>query len=167
MTFGSHSHLVFDVLEFAKTGNLLQPIGIVEDTLCVVVASLEEAKVSAWQTPYGREEYLWTDIREQEMSKVNERTYSRPDFAEIRNNLMKEIGGLSIAVKKRLDGRHRELLDDIVSDLYNCAYNRVVNGTADGFFERMFSIYLFGAWPCGWSGDYPEGKFVAYVPSTR
>lgn len=30
------------------------------------------------------------------------------------------------------------------------------------FFDRMFKIYLAGHLPCGWSGEYPEGKFFVY-----
>lgn len=30
------------------------------------------------------------------------------------------------------------------------------------FYEKMFKIYLAGHLPCGWSGDYPNGKFIVY-----
>ena len=30
------------------------------------------------------------------------------------------------------------------------------------FFDRMLKIYLSGHLPCGWSGEYPEGKFFVY-----
>ena len=30
------------------------------------------------------------------------------------------------------------------------------------FFDRMLKIYLAGHLPCGWSGEYPEGKFFVY-----
>ena len=30
------------------------------------------------------------------------------------------------------------------------------------FFDKMLAIYLSGHLPCGWCGDYPEGKFYIY-----
>ena len=30
------------------------------------------------------------------------------------------------------------------------------------FFDKMLAIYLSGHLPCGWSGEYPEGRFFVY-----
>lgn len=30
------------------------------------------------------------------------------------------------------------------------------------FYEKMLAIYLSGHLPCGWSGEYPEGRFIVY-----
>lgn len=30
------------------------------------------------------------------------------------------------------------------------------------FFDKMLAIYLSGHLPCGWSGEYPEGRFLVY-----
>ena len=30
------------------------------------------------------------------------------------------------------------------------------------FFDKMLAIYLSGHLPCGWSGEYPDGKFFVY-----
>ena len=30
------------------------------------------------------------------------------------------------------------------------------------FYERMLAIYLSGHLPCGWSGEYPKGRFIVY-----
>lgn len=30
------------------------------------------------------------------------------------------------------------------------------------FYDKMLEIYLSGHLPCGWSGNYPEGKFIVY-----
>ncbi len=30
------------------------------------------------------------------------------------------------------------------------------------FFDRMLKIYLAGHLPCGWIGEYPNGKFIVY-----
>src|SRR5262249_17808412 len=141
MNFGTHTPLVQEVLDFAQSGNLLQPDEFARDDRWVVVTSLEEAKVLAWQSPCGIAEYLWTDIREKAMSEIKSATYSRLGFGEVRDNLTKQLQVLTMVVKRRLNQEHRDLLDDIVGDLFNCACNRAANGTADSFFERMVSIY--------------------------
>lgn len=30
------------------------------------------------------------------------------------------------------------------------------------FYNKMLEIYLAGHLPCGWSGKYPDGKFIVY-----
>lgn len=165
MNFGTHTHLVQEVLDFAKSGNLLQPGELVPDDRRVVVASWEEAKTLAWQSPCGTTGYLWTDIREKATSEVKAATYSLSGFEEVRGNLGKQLQILTMVLKRRLNEDYRELVDDVVGDLFNCAFNRAVNGTGDLFFERMFLIYRSGGWPCGWQGHYPDGKFLAYFPS--
>ena len=30
------------------------------------------------------------------------------------------------------------------------------------FYDKMLKIYLEGHIPCGWNGEYPEGKFLVY-----
>lgn len=52
--------------------------------------------------------------------------------------------------------------NDVVADLTNCAINRAINGKSSSFVEELFEIYQLGAFPCGWDGDYPEGKIVAF-----
>ena len=29
-----------------------------------------------------------------------------------------------------------------------------------GFFQQLLRVYEKGLWPCGWSGEFPDGKFV-------
>ena len=52
--------------------------------------------------------------------------------------------------------------NEVVADLNNCAINRAINGEISNFFEDLFEVYQSGAIPCGWKGNYPEGKIVAY-----
>lgn len=164
MKFGAHTQLVQEVLDFASSGNLLQPLDSIQRDEWVIITNLEEAEVFAWQLPCGKEEYLWTDIRERAMSDVLSSAYSIPSFVGIGERIAREVESLVKIVKSRVTQQHRELVDDIIGDLRNCAFNRAINGLADLFFEQMFSIYRAGGWPCGWQGDYPSGKFLTYFP---
>jgi len=167
MSFGTHTNLVQEVLDFAKSGNLLKPLGhTVQDSRCVVVASLDEAKACAWESVYGTQEFLWTDIREKAVSDLKATTYSGFESGVARFDFAKLLPILTKHVKMQLDEKHRDLLDDIVADLFNSACNRALHGSDDHFFEHVFSIYRFGGWPCGWQGDYPDGRFLTYFPSS-
>ena len=65
----------------------------------------------------------------------------------------------------------REIIEDtvLISQIGGAAgfilLHRILEGTADTFFERLFALYRAGWLPCGWEGDYPEGRFKAYRPS--
>ncbi|PFI73957.1 hypothetical protein COK13_29330 [Bacillus cereus] len=48
-----------------------------------------------------------------------------------------------------------------------CALNRLVNGKVDNFYERIFEVYKLGVWPCGWEGEYPEGRIIVYSPDKK
>ena len=48
-----------------------------------------------------------------------------------------------------------------------CAPNRLVNGKVDNFYEKVFKVYKMGGWPCGWKGEYMEGKMIVYLPNEK
>jgi hypothetical protein len=128
-----------------------------------VVRDLDEAKTYAWDTPTGDEEFLWTDLREYQMAEIRGATYGQPSFSAIKESLSGNLKIFTMLVRQRLDDCHRELLDDVVGDLYNCAFNRAVNG-ANGFFEQLFDAYRAGGWPCSWAGEISSGRLIVYFP---
>jgi hypothetical protein len=62
-------------------------------------------------------------------------------------------------------GRNYELEKDIpvglqaAYDAAGAAYEIAV-GQKDGFFTKLMVWYRLGHWPCGWKGDYAEGKLI-------
>lgn len=162
MKYGEHTKLVEEVLEFARSGNLLQGGEYYADHWHVIHA-LDKARHFAWQATVGVEEYLWPDVRELQMSRVKGASYGLVDFTDVRDALGENLKLLTILVGRRLDEAHDELLDDVVADLNNCAFSRAVCGY-DGFFEELFAAYTAGGWPCGWRGEFSRGQLVVYVP---
>ncbi len=67
-----------------------------------------------------------------------------------------------IATNVRKSSFNNIFFNEIVADLNNCAINRAINEKTKSFFENMFEVYQYGAIPCGWAGDYPKGKIIAY-----
>jgi len=162
--FGNYQELVEEVLKFAQYGQFFSPDfdhpqGVYE------ISDFEEARKRAWEETYGEEEYLWTDIRELQMREVRRLSYSISDFDHVREKLSALLGKLTLYVARGVTGDYSDVVDDIIADLYNCAFSRAVSGTRNSFFEKIYEVYKKGGWPCGWKGEYPAGLMVVYFPS--
>ncbi|MED0681268.1 hypothetical protein [Aneurinibacillus thermoaerophilus] len=161
MKYGPNTALVEEVINFVKSGNLLVPTnkdGALKNVHIII--DFERAKALAWDEEYG-----WTDRRENEMSKVMEGYYETEDLKEYKEELDKLLDTFVMYLRRRLKGMYSEIFDDVVADLYNCAFNRAVNGNDYNFFEQLFEVYRKGGWPCGWQDNHPQGKLTAYFPS--
>ncbi len=51
-----------------------------------------------------------------------------------------------------------EIVDMVKRDLCWAAVEKALN--KPGFFTGLLDVYRDGRFPCGWDGDYPEGKFA-------
>jgi hypothetical protein len=162
MMYEQHSGLVSEVIGFIRSGPLLRPTSSNLESWHII-RELEDAKGHAWHTPIGQQGYLWTDLRERQMAEVKRVAYNSPDYKEMNEVLIQDMRIITMFARRRLDQQHADLVDDVVSDLFNCAFNRAVNG-ATGFFEQLFTAYRAGGWPCGWSGDFPNGHLAVYFP---
>lgn len=165
MIYGKYTPFVDEVVGFVEYGRLLQSI---HSTVCTLslISNYEEAKFFAWERTCGLEGYLWTDIRELEMAKVHENGYKTAHLVDGSENPSVLLQRFSQILRERLDGRYLDLLDDITSDLYNCAVNRMINGNGNAFFEHMFAGYSAGGWVCGWNGNYPDGEMAIFFPDS-
>nr|POA14796.1 hypothetical protein C1892_09095 [Pseudomonas sp. MPBD7-1] len=159
---GENTNLVNEVVDFINSGLLLNPINqvISEEN---EITDLDVAKRFAWDDVYGEESLTWADLRSEKMSEVWNVVYGGGEkYAEMDIKLSELLDELSESVKKQLPPKHKELLDDVVSDLKCCLYSRAFQGKTNEFFEEMFSIYLGGGWPCGWVGDWSRGRLLVY-----
>src|SRR5262245_10539483 len=107
MTFGENARLVEEVLVFANGPELLQ--GDPPDSSSwIVIRDLSEAKSIAWEATIGSEEFLWTDIRELQMSTVEGTSYSHPNHIAIGDALFESFfGPLLRRLERRLDKQHK------------------------------------------------------------
>ena len=60
--------------------------------------------------------------------------------------------------------KHLEALDleNSVYDFFECIRTRAIVGKKNHLYEKIFEVYLSGGWPCGWSGNYPNGALKVY-----
>lgn len=159
---GENTNLVAEIIDFVISGNLLGKSAQVSPRGSVVT-DLEVAKEFAWEKVYGEDEFTWADIRSDKMSEIWEVIYSDDTkYSAIDDKITGILDELSQSVFSQLNQQHRELLDDIVSDLKGCLYSRAVLGKSNKFFESIFAIYLNGGWPCGWSDEWPNGNAIYY-----
>jgi len=158
MNYDMFNNLVEEIIRFSRDfreeqNNVINKITFIYD--------LRRAEHLAYDEIYGDDEYNWKDIRELEMSEVWGDYYAMPE-----GERPPELNGLLEIIAdnvRKSSFKYSEFFDDVVADLTNCAINRAINGKNNSFFEELFEIYQFGAFPCGWDGNYPdEGKIVAY-----
>ena len=160
--YEKHMALINEVVDFCRSGPLFVPVGTTSDVRAIT--DFKQAQDYCWNELYGDGEYTWTDLRERQMSKVHGLGYKLDGYRESEKDLAEYLG-VVLNSFDRVDEKYEELADDVTADLCNCLESRAVQGNAPGFFEKLFDVYKQGLWPCGWDGNYPEGRFIAYVPS--
>lgn len=131
-----------------------------------LVDSLPSAQKAAWSDTYGIDEFNWTDIREKEAAIVRGAVYSLSFQREFGDYLSGELRTLLPLLKLSLSAEYADLLDDAYADLINIVRNRAMNAPSS-FFHALENAYAKGGWPCGWAGDYPEGRLLVFMPSQK
>ncbi|HAG44068.1 MAG TPA: hypothetical protein DCL31_12985, partial [Clostridium sp.] len=70
--------------------------------------------------------------------------------------------GIKNVSKIAMSNECKDIWDDVYSDLINCVKVRAIIGKENSFFEKKFAVYLSGGWPCGWEGNFPNGKMKVF-----
>lgn len=161
MRFGKNTYLVEEVIDFARNGAIL--VGPYRSRGVLIEAdfsiALERARTQNPEDGYA----IWTDLIGLTVSKVRPQLRKLADFDVLSKELPKLGDEFGVILKKRL-GRssYDEIIDEVASDLYHCAYKRAVLGDEPHFFDKLLECYRAGGWPCGWKGDYPSGQLIVY-----
>lgn len=158
MNYGVFNNLVEEVIQFSKNFQSEQTNRIPKNI--IVIDDIKRAEHLAYDEIFGEEEYNWKDIRELEMSEVWGIYYSMTENEKPKG--LEELLEIIADNVRKSSFKNSIFYNDVVADLTNCAINRAINGKSNPFFEKLFEIYQFGAFPCGWNDDYPEGKIVAF-----
>lgn len=165
MRFGPHTDLVEEVIDYARTGRLFTSPYRGDTDAVLIEGDFAKAQERSWTQDPEDDYAIWSDLREIVMSKVRGQRNKLSGFNAVGQELPKLGDELSAIFKKRLvRGPYDAIMDEVASDFYRCAYKRAVLGDQSHFFETLYECYRAGGWPCGWKGEYPEGKLVVYLP---
>jgi hypothetical protein len=167
MRFGPHTDAVNEVIEFARSGRLLKrapddpiPAGIEVTHRPDDVKHLMYYPPGQVEVPDGY--LIWFGIRQKEAGEF----FCDPSAKKYKRELFDAIDEFPNLVERDLPAEFTQDPDVIAGliaeDLGYIAHRRAVFGRKDGFHERMFRCYQCGGYPCGWWGNYPEGRMIVY-----
>jgi hypothetical protein len=104
----------------------------------------------------------WNWVCECEELKARKGIYDLPDGQAIEQEIRRQFASYK-AFGGKIPESYQWLAETIYSDLQICAIARALHGKTLPFHEQLFQAYRLGAVPCGWMGEYPEGKMVIYI----
>lgn len=106
--------------------------------------------------------YSWVDLRQLEMVRLESEKYKYENYSYFDEVMNKYKSMLLKTISIRKD--YEESYGDVYSDLADCLICRGLYGDNDSLFEKMYYVYKSGGWPCGWEGNFPEWKLMAFYP---
>lgn len=120
---------------------------------------------------YGLGDESWTDFREDRVANLKGEIYKYNNYREISkaifNSKICNIRDIYPKFNNRYLEQLEEIRNEMEADLSFCLTSRLIMGKNNYFFEKIFKAYLTGGWPCGWEGDFPEGKLIVYYPKSN
>ncbi len=158
MKYGPFTEKVQEIMDFIQTEVLLANPAHTLSKPAIIEHDFARALHRAWTQDFEDEGVftVWKDLRELATSDID------PEFSM---PLREKIDlAVSEHISRFVTRRYAEIHDEVFVDIFGCAYNRAVGGPDDNLFERLFSFYREGVWPCGWSGCYPEGTIIVFKP---
>jgi len=77
--------------------------------------------------------------------------------------LCANLTGLYSLVAKKFDGDLPPwLIEEVAADFDEFIRYRAVTGNRPCISNTAFDCYLANGFPCGWTGEYPNGRMVVY-----
>lgn len=70
-------------------------------------------------------------------------------------------------LKKKNTYLPERFIDYIVGDFETFNAYLTFGLSEDSFVEQQLEAYINGCMPCGWYGQYPNGKLAVYIPSVK
>lgn len=108
-------------------------------------------------------ELPWLDVRNLESAEITGLIYKLPNYREVSAAIMAEQEKLWALIGERIPEDMRFCLDDACANLGACLESRALLAEPHPLYEAIFRIYNNGGWPCGWDGEYPEGRMVVFT----
>jgi len=169
VNFGESNTKVQEVVEFVRSGRILQEGSLPDKVNAKVIHRLEEIPQEedyyhnvdirlTWKDIlYEAESHIFDD-RRRKWGRARNFPYGQffeSFLSETRDFYASRIA--SIYLKYQIH-------DSIAYYLTCCAEARCVAGADNVLFETIFTVVKSGGYPCGWEGKYPKGRMIVYYP---
>jgi hypothetical protein len=162
MKYGENTQLVEEVMNFIRQSKMFKNKNIKEDIM-EVTNDFDEAQNLAWSHDLSEVYTVWEYVKSKESESIVEKVYYL-DLVSQQEVLYAFFSDHDNFSNDFIPFDYIDINEDIEGDLTMCALNRLVNGKTENFYEKIFEIYKQGGWPCGWTGTYPMGDIIVYVP---
>lgn len=174
MELGPHTEDVLDIVDLVEAGVVFRHPRQPFDPDVIVINDMAEAGIYRFTAPDIREGRVW---EWRELLDFAGEPYSRQEIdgkhcevldsvSSLLDNLLDLMEGrIGPALGRQLDSKYtqNDILHIYGTFDFILGY-RATFGRKLPFIERLVAIYQLGGHPCGWSGPFPEGRLVAYVP---
>jgi len=165
MKYGQNANLVQEVIEFILYNKLFGSKNYLPQDI-TIIDDYERAKELAFSQDLKLVDVIWQDVKSNESASLFSSVYEKENLKETDNDLSEIFESSDNYNEDFIPFDYWDISEEIESDLYKSALNRFINGDKMNFYERIFRCYQSGGWPCGWEGNYPNGKLIVYVPSS-
>ena len=169
MKYGENTKLVEEVIEYIQKRSLFDRNDIKLHELLhdiEMIHDFDKAQELAWSQDLDVTQIVWDDMKSDESAKLLEGTYN-PNMESKKDMLYEVFSDNYNYYQEFISIDHINILEEVERDLEMCALNQLVNGKLDNFYEKVFEVYKMGGWPCGWKGEYMEGKMIVYLPNEK
>ncbi|QQE13387.1 hypothetical protein JD969_08000 [Planctomycetota bacterium] len=170
MDLGPNTKHVQQVIDFVQNHGIFNRNKLIPSHLQnALITDIQQACDLATSQPFESDEVDWTDLRSSQISKIRGIANKSESLNQYRRNLKPLthdfLESIASRVSLRVCSNFELISNEIHADLLLCAESRCIMGLDNPFFEALFECYQCGGWPCGWSGNYPNGNMLIYMPN--
>lgn len=139
-------------------------MGVIDTSSAIVLSSWAEA-IASCESP------RWQDFYLEAANRYRDRLVGlSPQRFSQWNDLVREVKKVSVPlVQGKIESlMQKEKLPKVFSDcvqwdvLHTCMEAEYADVFPPGYFASQAYWYMKGHFPCGWEGNFPEGKLVIY-----
>lgn len=122
---------------------------------------IEQAQWLAWHQGIEAPFKSWNGLRAQASRQLY--SHCREKGVETKS-FDKSIAAEIVEVcEQKMTGEMMHFFDEVYGDLIQIAKAKLVGFESD-LYKKMWRAYKKGTFPCGWKGEFPDGKLCIFVP---
>ncbi|MRV75985.1 hypothetical protein GJ700_30155 [Duganella sp. FT92W] len=127
----------------------------------ITVNDIEDAKKLAWHQKIAPPFLSWNGMRTEASKQVHTHYFENKISMDF---LHKDISPEIIKIcEDSISSTMMIFFDDIYSDLIEIARGKLVGMITD-LHQIMWDAYKEKLFPCGWKGNFPDGKLCVFIP---